>query len=122
MWMNVACLVGRVASDPKARTTAGGTNYATLRIAVPKGRGKTDFFTVELWGKLAQVALDRVRTGGIVSLRCELDQQQWGPDGERKERVALVVRKLGLISSNSTIVFGETEADDLDQQDEERAA
>lgn len=121
MWMNVLCLVGRATSDPKARTTAGGTTYATVRIAVPKGRGRTGFYTVELWGKLAQVAFDHVRKGGLLSLRCELDPKQWESDGARRERLAIVVKQLGLILANSTVVFNEDAAADLIEDDQQAA-
>lgn len=97
MWMNVACLVGRATAEPKTRETAGGTKYATLRIAVPRGRGETDFFTVELWGKLATVAHAHVSKGTVITLRCELKQQAWVTQGERRERLALVARSLGVV-------------------------
>jgi single-strand DNA-binding protein len=97
MWMNVACLVGRATAEPKARETAGGTRYATLRIAVPRGRGETDFFTVELWGKLAAVAHTHVHKNTILTLRCEMRQQAWTADGQRRERLVLVARSLGVV-------------------------
>jgi single-strand DNA-binding protein len=97
MWMNVACLVGRATAEPKARETAGGTKYATLRLAVPRGRGETDFFTIELWGKLATVAHAHVAKGTVVTLRCELKQQAWSAEGQRRERLVLVARSLGVV-------------------------
>lgn len=97
MWMNVTCLVGRATAEPKARETAGGTKYATLRLAVPRGRGETDFFTVEFWGKLATVAHAHVSKGTILTVRCELRQQTWQAAGERRERLALVARSLGVV-------------------------
>ena len=103
MWMNVACLVGRVASEPKRKTTSGGTEYATLRIAVRRSGNHTDFFTVECWGGLAKVALNHVKTGRMLSLRCELRQQEWGTGEGRKEQLSLVVRKLGLLASSDAM-------------------
>lgn len=105
MWMNVACLVGRAASEPRQKTTAGGTEYVTLRVAVRRSADHTDFFTVELWGRLAKVALNHVSTGRMLSLRCELRQQEWGEGDERKERISLVVRKLGLLSPPGAAVI-----------------
>ncbi len=98
MWMNVACLVGRAASEPKKRTTANGTEYVTLRVAVRRSNQHTDFFTVEMWGQLARHALDQVTVGRLLSLRCELRQQEWGSGEDRKEKVSLVVRKLGFLT------------------------
>lgn len=115
MWMNVACLVGRATAEPKTRETAGGTKYATLRIAVPRGRGETDFFTVELWGKLATVALAHVSKGTILTLRCELKQQAWVTNGERRERLALVARSLGVVRGT----FDGADDDDLQLGDAE---
>lgn len=100
MWMNVACLVGRVASEPRQKTTAGGAEYVTLRVAVRRSADHTDFFTVECWGRLAQVALKHAQIGRMLSLRCELRQEQWVAGDERRERVSLVVRKLGLLGSS----------------------
>lgn len=98
MWMNVACLIGRATSEPKRKSTNGGTEYVTIRIAVPRSKDQTDFFTVECWGGIAQVALKHVDKGKLLSLRCELRHQEWGSGADRKERIVLVVRKLGLLS------------------------
>ena len=99
MWLNVTSLVGRATADPKQRETVGGTKYATLRIAVPRGRGETDFFTIELWGKLAAVAMNHVTRGVVVTVRAELRQQTWVADGSRRERVVVTARSLGIIQN-----------------------
>jgi single-strand DNA-binding protein len=102
MWMNVTCLVGRATAEPRQRQTAGGTPYVTLRIAVPRGRQQADYFTVELWGKLANAAQRLVVKGTIVSVRCELKQQAWVTDGQRRERTVILVRTLGVIRTSMT--------------------
>ncbi len=111
MWLNVTTLVGRATADPKQRETAGGTKYATLRLAVPRGRGETDFFTIELWGKLATVALTHVQRGIVITIRAELKQQAWLADrhrirlrkaledGQRRERIIITARSLGIIQN-----------------------
>lgn len=105
MWMNVACLVGRATSEPRRKTTTGGTEYATLRVAVRRSADQTDFFTVELWGRVAKIALKHVTTGRMIALRCELRQHEWGKGDERKERVSLVARKIGLLSTPGETVI-----------------
>lgn len=102
MWLNVTSLVGRATADPRQRETAGGTKYVTLRIAVPRGRSVTDFFTVELWGKLATAALDQVQRGVIVTIRADLKQQTWLSEGQRRERVVITARSLGIIRNPAT--------------------
>ena len=110
MWLNVTTLVGRATADPKQRETAGGTKYATLRLAVPRGRGETDFFTIELWGKLAAVALSHVHRGVVVTVRAELKQQAWVAEGQRRERVVITARSLGIIQ-NAVHDLGEIPAE-----------
>lgn len=110
MWMNVTCLVGRAASEPKRRTTNNGAEYVTLRVAVRRSADHTDFFTVELWGRLASVALRQVTIGRMLSLRCELRQLEWNEAGERKERMVLAVRKLGFLSAHGDAAIGVEEA------------
>jgi single-strand DNA-binding protein len=117
MWMNVTCLVGRATAEPKARETTSGTKYATLRIAVPRGRQQTDFFTVELWGKLATVATNLVEKGTLVSVRCELKQQAWVANGQRRERIILAVRTLGVIKAPMTFDELTDEHDTLTDDD-----
>ena len=102
MWMNVTCLLGRATAEPRQRQTAAGTPYVTLRIAVPRGHQQADYFTVELWGKLAHVATRHVMKGTIVSVRCELKQQAWVADGQRRERIVILVRTLGVIKTPMT--------------------
>jgi single-strand DNA-binding protein len=102
MWMNVTCLLGRATAEPRQRQTAGGTPYVTLRIAVPRGHQQADYFTVELWGKLAHVATRLVTKGTIVSVRCELKQQAWVTEGQRRERILILVRTLGVIQTPMT--------------------
>lgn len=102
MWMNVTCLLGRATAEPRQRQTAGGTPYVTLRIAVPRGYQQADYFTVELWGKLAHVATRLVTKGTIVSVRCELKQQAWVTEGQRRERILILVRTLGVIQTPMT--------------------
>ena len=98
--------VGRVAVLPaNAPPCLLGTEYVTLRVAVRRSADHTDFFTVELWGRLANVALNHVSTGRMLSLRCELRQQEWGEGEDRKERISLVVRKLGLLSPPGATVI-----------------
>lgn len=122
MWLNVTSLVGRATADPRQRQTAGGTKYVTLRIAVPRGRTDTDFFTVELWGKLATAALNHVTRGVVVTVRADLKQQSWVADGKRRERVVITARSLGIIQNPVRDLGGVPEESDEGEHESEIAA
>lgn len=64
MNVNKVILVGRLTRDPEVRNTPGGQSVATLAMATnsfwtDKGgarQEKTEYHTVVLWGKLAEIA------------------------------------------------------------------
>lgn len=60
------------------------------------------FVVIELCGEATN---DARSTGRMLSLRCELRQQEWGEGEDRKERISLLVRKLGLLSLPGTGVL-----------------
>lgn len=64
MNVNKVILVGRLTRDPEIRSTPGGQSVATLALATnsfwtDKGgarQEKTEYHTIVLWGKLAEIA------------------------------------------------------------------
>lgn len=63
MNVNKVILVGRLTRDPEIRTTPGGQSVATISMATNsfwtkdgQKQEKTEFHTVVLWGRLAEVA------------------------------------------------------------------
>lgn len=64
MNVNKVILVGRLTRDPEMRTTPSGQSVATLGMATNnywtdktgQKQEKTEFHTVVLWGKLAEIA------------------------------------------------------------------
>lgn len=64
MNVNKAIIVGRLTRDPDVRTTASGSQVTTLGMATNhtwtdksgQRQEKTEFHTVVLWGRLAEIA------------------------------------------------------------------
>lgn len=67
---NALMIVGRVGRDPETRTIASGKAVTKFSVAVNRpGRDKgTDWFSVSLWGKQAELAADLIRKGALVSI------------------------------------------------------
>lgn len=67
--LNNVTLIGRLTDDPELRYTQGGTAVATYRLAVDRnykdadGNKETDFLTIIIWGKLAELCDEYQKKG-----------------------------------------------------------
>lgn len=107
MNLNKVYLIGRMASDPEFRTTSGGQEVATLRIATnrvwlnPSSGQKneaTEFHSVVTWGRLAQIANQYLTKGSLVMIEGRLQTRSWEgkDDGIKRYRTEIVAESLQL--------------------------
>ncbi|MEK7203686.1 MAG: single-stranded DNA-binding protein [Patescibacteria group bacterium] len=106
MNLNKVYLIGRLASDPEFRTTLGGQEVATLRIATnrvwnDRASGQrneaTEFHSVVVWGRLAQIANQYLNKGSLTMIEGRLQTRSWeGQDGVKRYRTEIVAENLQL--------------------------
>ena len=106
MNLNKVYLIGRLASDPEFRTTPGGQEVATLRLATNRvwndrssGQRKesTEFHTIVVWGRLAQIANQYLTKGSLAMIEGRLQTRSWdGQDGVKRYRTEIVAEGLQL--------------------------
>lgn len=80
MSINVVTLVGRVGSDPDIKYFESGTVKCRLTLAVDRrtrNSDEPDWFTLELWGKTAEVAGNYVRKGKQIAVKGSLRFNNW---------------------------------------------
>lgn len=88
--MNVVTMVGRLTKDVELRVTQAGTPVANFSLAVNRdyvreGEPKADFFTVVLWGKLAESCNNHIGKGAMVAVRGTLQNRSYtGKDGNKR--------------------------------------
>lgn len=74
--MNHVALIGRLGSEPRMRTTAGGNAVATLRIATGykrrDGAEFTEWHTVKVFGVAAQNCQKYLKSGQNVAVEGHL--------------------------------------------------
>lgn len=101
--LNVVSLVGRVGRDPEVRYFESGSVVTKFSLAVNRRRREDDpdWFTVELWGKPAQVAADYVRKGSQIGIQGSLKFDRWNDRATGADRSAPVIKadRLELLSS-----------------------
>lgn len=101
--MNSITLVGRAGRDPEVRYFESGTVVANLTLAVNRRSRdeEPDWFNLEIWGKLAQVAADYVRKGALIGIvgSFRLDRWKDKTSGEERSKPVIRVDRLELLGS-----------------------
>ena len=104
MSLNVVTLVGRVGGDPDVKYFESGTVKCKLTLAVRRRSTKTDepdWFTLEIWGKTAQIAADYVRKGAQIGVTGSLKFDRWQDrsTGANRSMPVIKVDQLDLLGS-----------------------
>lgn len=118
MNVNKVILVGRLTRDPEIRSTPSGQSVATIGMATNnywtdksgQRQEKTEYHTVVLWGKLAEVAGQYLTKGQECYVEGRLQTRTYtGKDGVERKAVEIVgetmqlgSRAAGQGSSSST--------------------
>ncbi len=105
MNLNKVIIIGRLAADPESRTTTTGQEVASLRVVTNRTWTGTDgqkqeqaeFHSVTLWGRLAQIATQYLKKGGLVMIEGRIQTRSWvGQDNQKKYRTEIVGENLQL--------------------------
>lgn len=99
--MNSANIVGRVGQDPEIRYFESGRVLAKFSVAVNRHSRseQPNWFSIELWGKTAEVCANYVRKGSTVGISGSLKLDEWtDPNtGEVRSRPIIKGRRLELL-------------------------
>jgi len=104
MSLNVVTLVGRAGRDPEVKYFESGNVVCNLTLAVnrrTRNSDEPDWFSLEIWGKTAQVAADYVRKGSLIGVSGVLKFDYWQDRGTGVDRSKPVIRvdRLDLLGS-----------------------
>jgi len=106
MNLNKIILVGRVVSDPETRSTPGGQSVCSFRLATnrvwnDRGTGqkqeKTEYHSIVLWRRLAEIASQFLRKGSLVLIEGRLETRSWeDPSGNKRFRTEIIGERMQL--------------------------
>lgn len=107
-------IAGKVIKDPELKYFDSGSQTCTLSVVdreyIKPKKGETEtpgqFYDVEVWGKYAEIAADRLRKGSRVGVAGKAEWQEYFNKAGEKRRVLKV--------TNPSITF-------LDTKDEKEA-
>src|SRR3954468_3238267 len=118
--MNCTHQIGRLTADPEPVKLTDHGAVTSFRIAVPRPKGsaqEADFFTIEVWQRLAEACAEYLRCGREVAVEGRLDQRAWRTNSdEPRERVVIVARSVRFLRSPGSSEQTELGAQSTDEE------
>lgn len=96
--LNKVQLIGHLGKDPESHTTPTGKKVSSFSLAVTRrwksgGESKeaTDWFNVEVWGRLGEISQQYLRKGSLVYLEGRLQTDRYEDKGGETKYFTKVV-------------------------------
>jgi single-strand DNA-binding protein len=108
--LNKVMVIGNLGGDPELRFTASGSPITTFSVACSRiftnGEGKkqeeTEWFTVVVWNKLAEICNQFLLKGQKVYAEGRLHNRSWeGTDGQKHTRTEIIASHVIFLSLKS---------------------
>ncbi len=106
MNLNKVFLIGRVATDPEMRSTSGGQPVCNFRLATNRvwtnrdsgqKQEKTEYHSIVLWRRLAEIASQFLTKGSLVLIEGRVETRSWeDASGNRRFRTEIIGERLQL--------------------------
>lgn len=105
---NKANLVGRLGKDPELLYFASGSVVAKTTLAVDRtiaNEDDPDWFSVEAWGKTAEILASYTTKGSLVAVEGEFKLDEWldKQTNQPRLRPSVKISRLHLLSSPSQV-------------------
>lgn len=98
MDINSVNIVGRSTKDVELKTTANGTNLATISLAVNYTDDLTSYFDVVCFGKTAENVAKYVKKGKQVIVSGRLQRRKWQTkEGENRYAVEIIANQVQFV-------------------------
>jgi single-strand DNA-binding protein len=115
--LNKVILIGNLGRDPEMRFTASGSPVTSFTMAVSRSyksqdgeqREETDWFSVDCWNRLAEIANEYLQKGRQVYIegRVRLDTWDDRNTGEKRSRLKVTASDLRLLGQRGDQAGGE---------------
>src|SRR6266849_170855 len=99
MSVNKAILVGRLGRDPEVRYTTSGQAVCNFTLATDESfrdrsgerQKRTEWHRIVLWRKLAEIAQQYLKKGGLIYIEGRIQSRQWDDrDGQKRTTYEIV--------------------------------
>lgn len=124
MNVNKAIILGNLTRDPEIRTIPSGQTVASFGVATNRfwtdresgeKKKQAEFHNVVAWGRLAEIAQQFLKKGGLVYIEGRLQTRNWDDQqGNKKYRTEIIAERLQLGPRSS----GQSTANQADKDKE----
>ena len=102
--MNAVALTGRLTTDVQTRTTNGGTQVASLRVAIqrPRKDGEdqgADYVDVAVFGRQAETCAEYLAKGRKVAVEGRLHHSEWDSDNGRRQKLEVIASNVEFLDA-----------------------
>jgi len=129
MNLNKAILIGRLATDPEIKSTSGGQPVCNFRLATSRvwtnrdsgqKQEKTEFHSIVLWRRLAEIASQYLQKGSLVLIEGRIETRSWeDPSGNRRFRTEVIAERMQLGPRSAGKSFPEEKEKEKESSQEE---
>ena len=115
--MNTVIMIGRLTRDPELRYIPNsGKAVANFDIAVDRQFSKekeTDFFKVQVWGKMAENCANYLAKGSQAGIRGRIQNRSYEVDGQKRYATEIIAEEVQFLGTK-----GEKKEDNAFKPDE----
>lgn len=115
--MNTVIMIGRLTRDPELRYIPNtGKAVANFDIAVDRPFSKekeTDFFKVQVWGKMAENCANYLAKGSQAGIRGRIQNRSYEVDGQKRYATEIIAEEVQFLGAK-----GEKKEDNAFKPDE----
>lgn len=107
--LNRVQIIGNLGKDPETRFTPKGAKVCQFSVAVNdrwrtaegEERERTEWFTVEAWGRLAEVCQEFLHKGQLVYIEGRMQTEHYEKSGEKRTFTKLVASTMQMLGRKS---------------------
>lgn len=104
MNLNKVFLIGRLTKDPEVKNTPSGQMVCTFGLATNRvwskqgaRQEKTEFHNIVLWGRLAEIASQYLKKGGLTLIEGRIQTRSWqDATGVKKYKTEIIADNIQL--------------------------
>lgn len=107
--LNRVQLIGNLGKDPETRFTPNGKKVCTFSVAVNRRwkthqgdlKEATDWFNIDVWGRLGEVCQQYLHKGSRVYLEGRLNTSKYEHEGETRYSTKIVANQMIMLDRRS---------------------
>lgn len=109
--LNQVFIIGNLTKDPEQKFTTGGTAVCNMAVATNekfKNKAgewaeKTEYHTIVLWSKLAEIATEYLKKGSKVFVEGRLQTRSYEKDGAKKYVTEIVASDIIMLDGKPSV-------------------